>query len=341
MSDKNMIPCCYFPTTPMMIDDDYDFLQGLIRQMHRVPNPYAFTDPIAALDFVTRRYVSLLSLNHYSANRKTSKAMAGNAELHARALIDIDVLSIHQLLYKPERFRELAVAIVDYSMSGLDGVEFFDKVLTYPFQKILLTGFATHSIGLEAFNHGAIDQFAEKSISVDFEENLNRMVRQFERRYFEKCTENIFYPLSNSKDSCLGESRFTTLFNKMIQKYKIVEYYLVSDTGCFLMIDFAGRCSWLAVKSEDDMRFYEETAVKNNAPSSVIHRLKSREHVLFLFSREDDEEVTYDEWDAYLHPAKKFEGKKNTFYYAYITGNALYDDQLGPFISYKDFLTKE
>ncbi len=103
------------------------------------------------------------------------------------------------------------------------------------------------------------------------------------------------------------------------------------------MLDFEGNPSWFVAKSEDEMAYYYQSAHDNNAPTKIVDALKNNKHVLFLYSKEDDE-APHDSWENYLHPAEVIEGNKNKYYFTYIKGKSIYDEQLGKFRSYKDFL---
>jgi hypothetical protein len=57
-----------------------------------------------------------------------------------------------------------------------------------------------------------------------------------------------------------------------------------------------------------------------------------------LFTKKEDEEVPYTEWNHYLHDAEKLKGQKNTFYYSVLKGKSVYDLDLKKIVSYKKFL---
>jgi CheY-like chemotaxis protein len=348
---QNTVLCCYHPTTPLLIDDEPQHLNGVMGMLRNVPKPYTYANPQEALKFIQEEYQPSLMPDALSINLKNTDADIETDRLsqHEHTFIDIDISVIHQVVFNPNRFKEIAVAIVDYAMPQLNGLLFFEQTQDVPFQKFLLTGHASQALGIEAFNVGTIHQFIEKTPSVfvtqegsqEFKKRLNAIFRQLEVRYFQLLFEDFYRQLVKNVKSALGEPFFAELFDRIIQENKIVEYYLVSDTGCFLMLDADGHKSWLIVKSEDEMKYYHVSAVENEAPDRIIRPLEKREKMPFLFSQHDYDEVPYEEWDQYFQTVEKVKGEKNTFYYAYIQSQPIYDRQLKKIVSYHQFLDSQ
>ena len=342
MKAKNMIPCCYHPTTPLLVDDEQAYLDSLVSRLENIPPPYEYNDSSQALDFLTQTYQPSVDTSSWASNLNHAYTLDEiHLDEHEHSLVDIDVSIIHEQLFNPTRFKEIAVVIADYEMPALNGLEFFEKIGDKPFQKLLLTGHASHAMGIQAFNKGIIDKFINKSTihdEFDFTTTINAAFQEAEKGYFQKLSDNIYQHLAKSPRSALDEPFFLDFFNQTVEKNKIIEYYLVSDTGCFLMLDADGNKSWLLAKSEDDMRYFQNTAVEHHAPITVTDPLKKREKILFLFSRNDFNDVPCEKWGRYFHPAQKFVGEKNVFYCTYTKSKPVYDQQLEKIVSYKEFL---
>ncbi|HCU05035.1 MAG: hypothetical protein A2X77_00225 [Gammaproteobacteria bacterium GWE2_42_36] len=350
VNSRHCIPCCYHPTTPLLVDDEGEYLQGLVRVLNNIPKPYLYTNPAEALEFIQKKYKPAVSPDQWCSHLKNTDVDLNHLDAHEHALIDIDVSRIHHQVYNAERFKEIAVAIVDYAMPQLTGLEFFEKTTHYAFQKLLLTGQASQQLGLEAFNTGAIHKFIEKNLELSlsstktlktFKEKINVAFRELEKRYFQLLSENVLGLLASSAHSALGEPIFTDIFNRTIHNNHIIEYYLVSESGCFLMLDADGNKSWLIAKSETEMNYFYTSARDNEAPEKIVTPLEKRTMVPFLFSQTDFNDVPHAEWDRYFHPVEKFIGNKNTFYYAYVKNKSIYDQQLKEIVSYKDFLASQ
>ena len=55
--DKLMIPCCYHPTTIMLIDDDYKYLHGLHLELKNTAAAYKLlNNPNQVLHFLNEEY---------------------------------------------------------------------------------------------------------------------------------------------------------------------------------------------------------------------------------------------------------------------------------------------
>lgn len=329
MVKNNTISAYYFPTTPFLVDDDPDFLKGCESYFPERPKPVTFTDPQKAIDFLTKHYHSILKVDYFKE--------IDHAEMtHEGSGFELDIFSLHQIIHSPDRFREVSVIFADYSMPRLSGVDLFKAIHSTYFKKVLLTGQATKNEGINAFNEKIIHHFLEKQSRLDH--TVQNTFDLLEKDYFLTRSTDIMNRLMKNKNSSIGETEFVKLFNQILQTNNIVEYYLISQSGCFLMFDFSGKPSWLIVKSEDEMKYYRQSAEDNDAPSSIKKRLKDKRSILFLYSPEDDK-APYDQWEKYLHHASSFQGEKNKFYFSYLKNCEVYDRQLGNIISFKDYLS--
>jgi CheY-like chemotaxis protein len=335
---SNTMPCCYFPTTVLLIDDEKSFLKSFHIQINRLTKPLCYTDPQLALRYLTQEYKPIANPSQWISSLKYDEIETDELLAHEHGYLDIDFFAIHKTLYRPDRFKEISVVISDYAMSGINGVEVFKQLKQYHFKKCLLTGIATETTAVEAFNQGIIDKFILKNPdSLVSKTELNAILADLQKQYFEALSYDVMLRLVNNPKSCVGEPLFKTLFDRIVQENKIIEYYLVSESGCFLMFDIDNNPYWLIVKSEDDMKYYEISASENDAPASITNALKKRKKVLFLFTKKDDEEVPYTEWNHYLHDAEKLKGEKNTFYYSFLKGKSVYDLDMKKIVSYKKY----
>ena len=73
-------------------------------------------------------------------------------------------------------------------------------------------------------------------------------------------------------------------------------------------------------------------------PPAILNALRTREKVLYLHS-EKELNLSSAEWEPYLHPATKLEGK-SVYYCAYIENPNMYDLQLDNVTSYKTYLER-
>ena len=220
---------CFHPTTVAMMDDDSDFLEGLTRVLRFENKPHiCFVDPVEGIEHLNQDTYRQDFLNRLVAFEE------GN--ITEDTLVFRDQLILQEAL-NPKRFSQVSVLIIDYEMPRMRGLEVCER-LNNPFiKKIMLTGEPDESIAIDAFNEGLIYQYVRKQ-KADFVEQLERIIKQAQREYFEEIFSIPMKILRERPEStALVEPKFVNYFNEIVQKNAIEEYYLVEPTGSFLMVD--------------------------------------------------------------------------------------------------------
>lgn len=123
------------------------------------------------------------------------------------SFVDIDVFSIHKMMYIPDRFAEISVAVIDYAMPAMNGLEFCAATSDLPMKKIILTGQAGHSTAVRAFNEKLIDRFIMKG-EYGFLKTLREAIHNLQRDYFSDLSEVIIKDLEANPRSCLSDPIF-------------------------------------------------------------------------------------------------------------------------------------
>jgi len=331
--NQNEIACCYFPTTVLFLDDKIDELKNVKISMDRNLVCKLYRNPLNALDYMTNEYKPNPFIKKWISNLKD----IDREQDPTHSYIDIDISAIHQEIYALDRFKEISIIIVDYDMPKMDGLKFCKKLINNPIKKLMLTGVADESLAVQAFNEGTIDHFVGKG-ERNFTDHLNEAIAKLQQAYFQDLSSMIINNLAANPYSCLGDPVFSKFFAKLCQERNIMEYYLVNDSGCFLLLDINGNPSWLIVKSEQHMKHYWQSAKDNDAPKDIVKALAKKEKVLFLFSEEDEYSLPVSAWANYMHPATKLNGKNNKYYYAVVEGAAIYDIHTDNIASYQKYL---
>lgn len=342
---KNQIACCYFPTNAVFVDDRQDYLTSLKMMLDKNLACQFYTDPNKAINFLKQEYKPNPFIKKWLFNLKENKVEL-NEELDkldlTHTFFDIDIASIHKEIYSPDRFNEISVIVVDYAMPKMSGIEFSTQLRTElantPIKILMLTGQASHELGVEALNDGIIDRFIIKSTNENFQNKLNHAIADLQLRYFIEISKPIMQNIASNKHSCLNDPDFINFFHELLQQNKITEYYLVNDSGCFLLLDISGNISWLAVKSEEDMENFYDCVIANEGPKNIAKSLKNREKLLFLLNAQSQNFDSFEEWQEYLHPATKFQGKNNIYYYSFIQGESVYDVKARDIADYVNYL---
>ncbi|MGD9108179.1 MAG: response regulator [Gammaproteobacteria bacterium] len=334
----NRIACYYHPTTVVFIDDKQSFLESILMSFNSSLKAQTFTNAKKAVEYLKGDckldYIERLLQN--LRDKESDDELGYNNIEHS--IVDVDIMGIHKTIYNPKRFAMKTVVVVDYSMPDMNGLEVCKALQGLPLKFIMLTGKAEPETAIEAFNKGLIHRFVKKE-TLNFAKKLQAAIVEMQKQKFYEVSEPIVKMIASSSTSCLDDSVFIEFFNKFCEENKIVEYYLVNESGCFLLLDIEGNISWFVIKNEKEMTDYQDIAEANLAPQSIIDALKQRKKVLFLFTQAD-ENISVTEWNRYLHVAQKLAGAEGEYYYSHVKDTNIYHLDKDKIISYKDFLLK-
>ncbi|MGD9153714.1 MAG: response regulator, partial [Gammaproteobacteria bacterium] len=265
----NCIACYYHPTTVVFIDDKQSFLESILMSLNSHLEAQTFTNAKKAVEYLKDNckwdYIDRL-LQNLRDKDSDDELEYSNVE---HSVVDVDVMGIHKVIYDPKRFAMKTVVVVDYSMPDMNGLEVCKALQGLPLKFIMLTGKAEPETAIKAFNEGLIHRFVKKE-TLNFAEKLQAAIVEMQKQKFYEVSEPIIKMIASSSISCLNDSVFIEFFNKFCEKNKIVEYYLVNESGCFLLLDAEGNVSWFVIKNEKEMTDYQDIAEANLAPQSII-----------------------------------------------------------------------
>jgi CheY-like chemotaxis protein len=309
---KNQIPYCFHPSTTIFVDDDIHFLKSLSLQLSTHSACLTFQNPFEALEYVRQ----------YKNTEFTERCIVHNTHADEdEPEIKIDLKQIYKEVFNPNRFSEVTIALVDYSMPGMNGVEFCRQIKNSEIKKIMLTGEADHNIAVQAFNEGIIDRFIMKG-SPDMIKEVNKAVRDMQLEYYINQSKLLNVALENNQvaaPSFLNDPEFSKLFYQIINENNITEFYLLENAGNFLLIDSKGKVNWLIVCDEDKMKnFYDfaknehdQEPVEDSA--NIVKAIAKREKIPFFFLERNYDIPVY-EWEPYMHPATEISSQNHKYY---------------------------
>jgi len=324
------LACCYYPTSVVFIDDNRSFLDNILLGFDENINTISFTEPSKAIEYLKNHALISFTRNYLKSLKDNDSLEGFNVSNVEHGYVDVDILNIHRIIYNPRRFSTAIVVVVDYTMPEMNGIELCRSLKEFPFKFVLITGDATLNNAIEAFNAGLIHQFIPKSHS-DFIIKLQNTIYNLQEKQFAESCSTIMKNLSITMPTNLSDPVLNDFIKEFFKKNRIVEYYLINRSGCFLMAKSNGGLSWLVIKSEDEMAEYESAAIDNYGKEKIISEIRSREKVLFLNTEDDHVNVTVDNWENYLYPAEKLVGEYNTYYYSHvsqITNNDFFTDKI-------------
>lgn len=276
-SSQKVLPLFNFPTKVVLVDDNVNFVKGMqMLSFHYGVELIPFNEPKKALSFL-RDQSYFKSTKSYLTPEENNEIFHGEINLHLN--------DIHKEIYDAHRFDEVSVLVVDYAMPGMNGQEFCSQIADLPLQKLLLTGEAFFEKSVGIFNADENDKFVKKSDDCGL---IFNFIKRLQHKYFEITTEDLIVVLQNSMSvSVFSDPYFVECFEKIINENEIVEYYVVNNSGSYLMLNKDGKVKLLIVKSNEDMRVTEKEMA-----------LQSKK------------------WS--LHDAKYLKGNKQDYYYALI-----------------------
>lgn len=332
MTQTTTIPTCYFPSTVVFIDDSQDFLLNFTLQLRDDLVYRMFNSPQEALDLLnsTQRQSDYLNQRCFSEYLESISCPLSNQT------INLNLSAIHSEIYNSKRFDEISVVIVDFSMPGMNGLEFCEKLENTSIKKILLTGQANEKTTIEAFNKGIIDRYVQKhepNVATIINENIAAMQYQ----YFQYMSDMIINVLAFNSPSCLKDKKFAEFFHSICQENQIIEYYLTENTGSFLLLDKDANASCLIVKNERELSLLHELALNNNAPAHVLEELKTGEKMPYFWQADNYYHSEWTDWSTCLYPANTIECNE-IYYYALIKSPFSFDIQQNRITSYNRHL---
>lgn len=312
MGDEMDVLPFYYPTTIMLVDDNPRFLNSISLQLAEDLPYRLFDSPYKALEFL-----EIGSTQSRGAERVFTQNYDNAEATSSNLVMNLDLGEIHCRAFDEGRFNELSVAIVDYDMPGMSGLELCRKLSDYGIRKILLTGIADEKIAVQAFNEGIIDAFVSKS-DYDVFDSINSTVKRLQKLYFRQKFMAVVRALDVASDTYFKDRGFAKAFHDVCDKYSIVEYYMITNPDGFLMIDTHGVARVMMVVTESAYREHVEIARNENAPPNLVEMMFSRSVVPYFHRSEGYFDARDKHWAECLYPAEAIDGESQSFYYALI-----------------------
>lgn len=343
MMDLSNISLCYYPTATIIIDDEINLLEFIVKRLFKDHNfaCQPFHNPITALNFLIEEYQNKILINYEIETDQDKTSMIN-------ITTNFDITAIHKQIYNPKRFSLITNAIVDFAMPEMTGDKFCQQIKNPFIKKIMLTGKASNDTGIELFNEENIDKFIVKTDPEKLMTSLPHIINNLKYQSFLECSEKILSQLNNSTSNSLftslSDPAFTEIFNEKYKKHNAVEFYILDNQGSFLFLDKQAKPSWLIIATEETMEGYYQIAKQGESTSSIVNALKNRTKIPFFPSAANQEQTLKtmaefhpSNWEKYLYSCKTFEGKTK-YYYAYLSELRVSDIQFDKITSYQSYM---
>lgn len=247
-----------YPVSVMFLDDSSDFLHALRGAFPDERLNRFFTQPQAALDFLSLRDAGMPHERDADADYFDVERKGGNA-------IGRDALS------DPTRFDQVAAVVVDYEMPEADGIQFLSSIRDAGCARILLTGVAGDHEAVDAFNAGLIDFYLKKT-DVDMPRKLATVLEGAKRRH---CATKGHISLHGA-GSTYRDPRVAKLIDEVARREDIVEYYWRPEQDAVLMFDSAGAPSVFLAWNDEDWSFQCDIVTDEGGPAELRRGMQAR-----------------------------------------------------------------
>lgn len=285
------IPACFFPTKVLLIDDQVKFLKELKPTLDTSACTYdTFSNPYEALEH----------LKKFQGKESYLHKWLGDGYQHIK---EHDYRWRDQI-YSNERFEQVSTIIVDHTMPGINGIELCAKLQSHHLQKIMLTGEADESIAINAFNEGLIQGFVRKNDPKVFDK-LHTLIHKRQQEFFNSLTRWAYEAAKEDVyGTLLGAPEYINIFQDMVARFHIVEYYLLDTVGKFLLVDAQGNLSALYAYHQEEHRttspHMEADGYFRNGDEFVFPKKPVKHPLSFLKDQEVGE--IYGQEDEPHHP---------------------------------------
>ncbi len=327
--DMSIIACCKFPTTLLVLDDDQDLLDNIQLALHGKYKCICVSDSDEAHNILNKNRDWTKSLLEKSVSQM-------HPEDDPTAIsVRLKVSAFKNQVNSLDRFNHISTLIVDFDMPKKNGLEFVRELKDPQIKVIMLTGKASQETVIKAFNNEEIHRFVSKG-DPDYLNTIFQYVNELESEFFFEFPKFILDSFRESNNTIFENKAFIDLFNKTVKDNNIIEYYLLDESGSFLMLDATTKSQiWFIVKSKDDIRhFYEMAQDEAEFPAETLKKLENNQ-VLTHFKSSKEHTAPAKSWhfvDAQILD------EKNGLYYAIIKNDKNFQLEPSRIKSYQEFL---
>lgn len=300
------VPPYFHPTQVVLIDDDIDFLGNLSLQLDADLAYLLFDSTRKALDYLDQRQSAGVERNRFFWEPAGTTGEEGGDSLK------ISQDALYREIHSSDRFAQISVALVDYAMPQMNGLDFCKNITDPHIKKVLFTGVATEAVAVEAFNEGIIDQYIRKHEHAVYD-RLNKTIRQFQRDYIRNLfvTANDVLPLDVPE--ILSDPAVAELIDSLGKSHGLTEYYYAERPNGFFFVNASGEMKRLVIETPGEARQIADTCRALGMPSAACERVARCEMMVDPAAVVDASAWPSEEsWSDYLAPARPLPRARTT-----------------------------
>lgn len=300
---KAELPLCFYPTQIVFVDDNEDFLAALKLALSSKFRIKTFSDPQQALNYIqeNQRQLDL-------AEDGEKPPLHGDSDTWVKQVLSHPNIKRFDAI----REHEISVLIIDYSMPSMTGIEFCEQIQKTHTKRILLTGYATPSDAVKAFNNHVIHYYLTKN-DPNMLRELEDAILQLQSIYFRELSSRLKTDAMDSETPFFTDSALADYFQNLCNHHGIREYYYLASPSRFVMRDKNNDEHVCVIYSEEDMLEQIQILQEEDAPATLIEKLSSRRYVPYFPTADGFYVPELDDADDYLHEATEIRGE--TLYY--------------------------
>lgn len=300
---KSKIPLFFYPAQIIFVDDNPDFLASLELVFSRDHNLKLFTDAQAALD-----YINSPKSTAESIAKKSTPALSGDSDKWVKQVLNHSNLK----RFDQERDLEISLVIADYVMPALNGIDFCKKISNPSVKKILLTGHATPSDAVSAFNDNIIHYYIKKS-DENMLEQLTNAINKLQNAYFHDLTSHIKNEAIDVNTPFFADAELADYFQTLCSDLDIKEYFYLSNPSRFALQARDGSQSLCLIYTEEDIAEHLRILEEEEAPNDLIESIASHQFIPLFCSEDGFYEPESFGHSMQVYPAQKVAGKTNYY----------------------------
>lgn len=291
----------FHPTTVVLVDDNESFMRSLTLELPQSIAIRCFSNPEDALDFLNRP-VAMAPL--------VDRCFTMDRSHDTDAVIHLDFGAIEQEINHLDRFRRISVALVDYAMPSLDGMQLCARMTDPYARRAMLTGVADEKQAVAAFNAGLIHRFIPKHRATAVEAVV-AFIAELQQDYFNQYLARLQTALAIDPPGFLVDPVIAVRARRFMHDEKIVEYYLVNDPPGFLMLRSDGSVVRLVLLDQAARERQAEFVRRHGAPAEIRTGIE-RGKLVGLFGGDDPDDYFGEAypWEEKVLPACRIDGRQ-------------------------------
>jgi CheY-like chemotaxis protein len=297
------IPLCFYPTQVILIDDNSEFLATLSLALSKQFNVKPFTDTALALKYINEQEREI-KLTEASDTPKPE----GDSEVWVKQVLS------RQNIKRFDEFkaREVSVVVADYSMPSMNGIEFCERIQNSSIRKILLTGYATSTEAVKAFNNNTIHYYLKKNDENMLQE-LEETIHQLQHKYFNEISSSIKAEAIDSGTPFFADLELARYFKKSCEGLDVIEYYYLTNPSRFALKTKDNRTFLCIIYTADDITEHLQVIKEEGGPDSIYAAIKSHAFIPYFPTADGYYEPGIKNPENNIHPADTIKGKTNYY----------------------------